>query len=45
MSMLLELKDVEPKMCIYGSENASPVGRAWYRPCSYRHQRRHALAG
>ena len=31
-------------MCIYGSENASPVGRAWYRPCSYRHQRRHALA-
>ena len=42
--MLLELWDVEPKMCIYGSENASPVGRAWYRPCSYRHQRRHALA-
>ena len=31
-------------MCIYGSENASPVGKAWYRPCSYRHQRRHALA-
>ena len=31
-------------MCIYGSENASPVVRAWYRPCSYRHQRCHALA-
>ena len=31
-------------MCINGSENASPVGRAWYRPCSYRHQRRHAQA-
>ena len=21
-------------MCIYGSENASPMGRAWHRPCS-----------
>ena len=30
-------------MCIYGSENASPVGRAWYHPCSYRHHRRHQM--